>query len=126
MGINAYFSDAHRPENLVILSDYCAEFLVHGVDVEGKKCGIEVELVILLGESCPLPVTYGKYGTVLYSTLCVVQTVERTMIKFTLQYIPFNFKLSYNYISILFTSFPYCYVYKNTYIHNYVRKCIHM
>jgi phosphoribosylformimino-5-aminoimidazole carboxamide ribonucleotide (ProFAR) isomerase len=48
----------------VILSDYCAEFLVHGVDVEGKKCGIEEELVILLGESCPLPVTYGKYSTV--------------------------------------------------------------
>lgn len=48
----------------MILSDYCAEFLVHGVDVEGKKCGIEEELVILLGESCPLPVTYGKYGAV--------------------------------------------------------------
>lgn len=35
---------------------------MHGVDVEGKKCGIEEPLVVLLGESCPLPVTYGKHG----------------------------------------------------------------
>ena len=33
---------------------------MHGVDVEGKKCGIEEALVVLLGESCPLPVTYGE------------------------------------------------------------------
>lgn len=58
------FKNACRPENLEILSDYCDEFLVHGVDVEGKKCGIEEELVILLGQSCRLPVTYGKYSTV--------------------------------------------------------------
>lgn len=42
---------------------------MHGVDVEGKKCGIEEELVILLGESCPLPVTYGKYSTVRYTAI---------------------------------------------------------
>ena len=50
----------HRPENLLSLSEYCSEFLIHGVDVEGKKCGIEEPLVVLLGESCTLPVTYGK------------------------------------------------------------------
>lgn len=44
---------------------------MHGVDVEGKKCGIEEELVVLLGESCPLPVTYGKYSTGQYVTRCV-------------------------------------------------------
>lgn len=31
---------------------------MHGVDVEGKMCGIERELVILLGEHSPVPVTY--------------------------------------------------------------------
>ena len=39
-------------------ADYCAEFLVHGVDVEGKMMGLEEELVRLLGQDCPSPVTY--------------------------------------------------------------------
>lgn len=47
--------------NLSTLQDlaaYCAEFLVHGVDVEGHRLGIESPLVALLGEACPIPVTY--------------------------------------------------------------------
>ena len=40
------------------LSAYCAEFLVHGVDVEGTRTGIDDDLVRLLGEHSPLPVTY--------------------------------------------------------------------
>ena len=40
------------------LSDYCDEFLVHAVDVEGKASGIEVKLVKLLGEWGKIPVTY--------------------------------------------------------------------
>lgn len=38
-----------RRELLDELSAYCGEFLVHGVDVEGKASGIEEELVRLLG-----------------------------------------------------------------------------
>eukprot|EP00934_Nitzschia_sp_Nitz4_P000197 Nitzschia sp. Nitz4//scaffold7_size249615//16739//17536//NITZ4_001138-RA/size249615-processed-gene-0.170-mRNA-1//-1//CDS//3329558325//197//frame0 len=49
---------AVSPENLVELAQYCDEFLVHGVDVEGKQCGILEELVELLGEHSPIPVTY--------------------------------------------------------------------
>jgi phosphoribosylformimino-5-aminoimidazole carboxamide ribotide isomerase len=45
-------------ETLHKLSAYCAEFLVHGVDVEGRRCGILEDLVALLGEHCPIPVTY--------------------------------------------------------------------
>lgn len=45
-------------ETLRMLGDYCDEFLVHGVDVEGKQCGILQDLVILLGEASPIPVTY--------------------------------------------------------------------
>lgn len=45
-------------DTLAWLAGYCAEFLVHGVDVEGKRLGIEQELVALLGEHSPLPVTY--------------------------------------------------------------------
>ena len=40
------------------LAGYCDEFLVHGVDVEGKMQGIQVELVQILGEHSPVPVTY--------------------------------------------------------------------
>lgn len=40
------------------LSRYCDEFLVHGVENEGKRCGILEDLVVLLGKHCPIPVTY--------------------------------------------------------------------
>lgn len=40
------------------LSGYCAEFLVHGVDVEGRMQGIEEELIRFLATHSPLPVTY--------------------------------------------------------------------
>lgn len=46
------------PENLKELATYCDEFLVHGVDVEGKQCGILQDLVKLLGEHATIPVTY--------------------------------------------------------------------
>jgi phosphoribosylformimino-5-aminoimidazole carboxamide ribotide isomerase len=47
--------DEHTLRNLSL---YCDEFLVHGVDVEGKQCGILQDLVILLGKYSPIPVTY--------------------------------------------------------------------
>lgn len=40
------------------LAGFCAEFLVHAVDVEGKARGIEEPLARLLGEWGGLPVTY--------------------------------------------------------------------
>lgn len=46
------------PETLAWLAQYCDEFLVHGVDVEGKRVGIEAELVEKLGDWSPIPVTY--------------------------------------------------------------------
>lgn len=39
-------------------SDYCDEFLIHAVDVEGKSAGIEEPVVKLLGEWGKIPVTY--------------------------------------------------------------------
>ena len=42
---------------LTALADRCDEFLVHGVDVEGKKLGIDDELVGLMGRSRPVPST---------------------------------------------------------------------
>lgn len=40
------------------LAAYCSEFLVHGVDVEGKSSGVEEELVRMLGEWNKIPITY--------------------------------------------------------------------
>ena len=40
------------------LGAYCDEFLIHAVDVEGKVCGIEKELVALLGRWNRIPITY--------------------------------------------------------------------
>lgn len=45
-------------QTLEQLSSYCDEFLVHGVDVEGKTNGIEKNLVALLGEFAKIPITY--------------------------------------------------------------------
>ncbi|KAJ3704713.1 hypothetical protein LUZ61_008418 [Rhynchospora tenuis] len=44
--------------NLELLASYADEFLVHGVDVEGKRLGIDEELVTLLGSLSPIAVTY--------------------------------------------------------------------
>ena len=40
------------------IAGYCDEFLVHGVDVEGKASGIEEDLVSLLGRQGGIPITY--------------------------------------------------------------------
>ena len=39
-------------------AEYCDEFLVHGVDVEGKSSGVELELVSLLANWNEIPITY--------------------------------------------------------------------
>ncbi|ONH96140.1 hypothetical protein PRUPE_7G109700 [Prunus persica] len=53
------FSDVYLDEEILdFLANYADEFLVHGVDVEGKKLGIDEELVALLGKHSPIPVTY--------------------------------------------------------------------
>ncbi|PHU18725.1 hypothetical protein BC332_14420 [Capsicum chinense] len=60
------FSDVHLNEKVLnFLAEYADEFLVHGVDVEGKKLGIDEELVALLGKYSPIPVTYAGGVTVM-------------------------------------------------------------
>lgn len=46
------------PQILDELSQHCDEFLIHGVDVEGKASGVEQELVEMLGTWNRIPVTY--------------------------------------------------------------------
>lgn len=50
--------EAVTPDLLERLADYCDEFLVHAVDVEGKNSGIQEDLAFFLGEYSKIPVTY--------------------------------------------------------------------
>uniref|UniRef100_A0A2N9FIR2 1-(5-phosphoribosyl)-5-[(5-phosphoribosylamino)methylideneamino] imidazole-4-carboxamide isomerase HISN3, chloroplastic n=1 Tax=Fagus sylvatica TaxID=28930 RepID=A0A2N9FIR2_FAGSY len=60
------FTDVYLDGKVLdFLANYADEFLVHGVDVEGKKLGIDEELVALLGKHSPIPVTYAGGVTVM-------------------------------------------------------------
>lgn len=53
------FTDMKLTEDVLTeLSGSCDEFLIHGVDVEGRRSGMEEELVRMLGEWQGAPVTY--------------------------------------------------------------------
>ena len=54
------------------LSSYCAEFLIHAVDMEGKCSGIEQPLVDILGQWGMIPITYA--GGI--SSLSDIETIE--------------------------------------------------
>lgn len=41
---------------LKFLANYCAEFLIHGVEVEGQRCGVLEDLIQILSTS-PIPIT---------------------------------------------------------------------
>lgn len=46
-------------ESIAKLAQHCDELLVHAVDVEGRRAGVDVALLTLLAESAPpIPVTY--------------------------------------------------------------------
>ena len=45
-------------ETLKFLSDYCSEYLIHAVDVEGRQSGIDLRLIELMGCYSPVPSVY--------------------------------------------------------------------
>ena len=53
------FTDVILSEQVLVeLSENCAEFLIHAVDVEVKASGIEAPLVKMLGKWGKIPITY--------------------------------------------------------------------
>jgi phosphoribosylformimino-5-aminoimidazole carboxamide ribotide isomerase len=64
------------------LSAYCAEFLVHAVDVEGQCRGIERDLVVLLGRWGGIPVTYAG-GIRSLADIAAIDALGRGRIDFT-------------------------------------------
>lgn len=71
------------PETIQELSNYCDEFLIHAVDVEGKANGIEQELVSLLGSFSTIPVTYaGGVGS--FEDLSLLKTLGNNRLDVTI------------------------------------------
>ena len=71
------------PEILKQLADHCDEFLVHGVDVEGKMGGIQTDLIEILGKYSPIPVTYAG-GVKALSDLDLVKELGRNRVDITI------------------------------------------
>jgi phosphoribosylformimino-5-aminoimidazole carboxamide ribotide isomerase len=63
-------------KTLVMLGSYCDEFLIHAAHAEGKRMGIDTELVSLLGSDSPIPVTYAG-GVRSLDDLDLVDTLGR-------------------------------------------------
>lgn len=72
---------------LDMLADYCGEFLIHAVDVEGKSQGIEKTLVRQLGEWCDSPgrtvITYAG-GVHSYEDIELLKALGRGKINVTI------------------------------------------
>ncbi len=71
------------PEILNQLANHCDEFLVHGVDVEGKMQGIQTDLIEILGKYSPIPVTYAG-GVKVLSDLVLVKDLGRDCVDLTI------------------------------------------
>lgn len=72
-----------QQETLGRLSAYCDEFLVHAVDVEGRRLGIDEELVGILGSWSPVPATYAGGATSLQD-LDLVKTLGKNRVDLTI------------------------------------------
>lgn len=69
-------------ENILALSGYCDEFLIHAVDAEGKKRGIERDIVSLLGDIPGVTASYaGGVGS--YEDIRTIRTLGKGRVDFT-------------------------------------------
>lgn len=65
-----------------MLSEYCSEFLIHAVDVEGKASGIEEKLVRILENNYFIPTTYAG-GISSFDDLNKLKDLGKSLIDFT-------------------------------------------
>ena len=77
------FTDVVLDENLIVnLSEYCDELLVHAVDVEGRKSGINATIAGIL-EKSPIPVTYAG-GISSLDDIAKIRSIGNNKIDFTI------------------------------------------
>lgn len=70
-------------ETLDMLSNYCDEFLIHAVDVEGKCSGIEIELAKMLGNWGKITITYaGGVGS--FNDLATLKEIGQNRLNVTI------------------------------------------
>ena len=70
-------------KSLDYFSNYCSEFLVHAVDVEGKAAGIETQVASLLGNWGQIPATYAG-GIHSYEDMEQLRSLGKNNIDFTI------------------------------------------
>ncbi len=70
-------------ETLNYFKNFCDEFLIHAVDVEGKNNGIEEELAAFLGDWGEIPITYAG-GVHNFYDLELLRTLGRGKIDVTI------------------------------------------
>lgn len=70
-------------KSLDYFSDYCEEFLIHAVDVEGKAGGIEEEVAAILGNWGKLSMTYAG-GIHSYEDIEKLKTLGKNKLDFTI------------------------------------------
>lgn len=75
-------SEKVTTELMDTLAQYCDEFLIHAVDVEGKAGGIEQQLALQLGEYEGIPVTYAG-GVHSYEDLDILKRLGRNRLNVT-------------------------------------------
>ena len=77
------FTDVVLDEKLIVsLSEYCDELLVHAVDVEGRKAGINATIAGIL-EKSPIPVTYAG-GISSLDDIAKIRSIGNNKIDFTI------------------------------------------
>ena len=69
-------------ETLKVLSDYSTEFLIHAVDVEGKRSGIDLALLEMMAEFSPIKCVYAG-GIHSEADIELIANVGRRKIDFT-------------------------------------------
>ena len=77
-----FTSEAIRPALLDRLARYCHEFLIHGVDAEGRCQGIETNLVALLGQWSGHPITYAG-GIRSFDDIAQIESMGQGHLDFT-------------------------------------------
>lgn len=70
-------------DTLAFFAEYCDEFLVHAVDVEGKAQGIEQQIVRLLGAHSAIPATYAG-GVHDYSDIDIIKREGQDRVNVTI------------------------------------------
>jgi phosphoribosylformimino-5-aminoimidazole carboxamide ribotide isomerase len=65
------------------LAGYCAEFLIHAVDVEGKQAGIDTDLIKIMAEHSPIPAVYAG-GVRSLEDIDLIREIGQNKIDFTI------------------------------------------